>query len=89
MNRDSGLSDNTFITLEDTNDKVTFMSWAVSNLYGQLFVGTEKGDIIVYNTPYGQPLSSNPKIIKKFNVGGRVISLKELNNENTYYKDQY
>lgn len=89
LNRDSGLSDNTFITLEDTNDKVTFMSWAVSNLYGQLFVGTEKGDIIVYNTPYGQPLSSNPKIIKKFNVGGRVISLKELNNENTYYKDQY
>lgn len=89
LDRNYGMTDQPFITLEDANDKVTFMSWAVSNMYGQLFVGTEKGNIIVYDTPFGQPLSPNPKIIKKFNVGGKVISLKELNNVSTDYKDQY
>jgi hypothetical protein len=89
LDRNLGLSDKPFITLEDANDKVTFMAWAVSDLYGQLFVGTEKGDIIVYNTPFNVALSPNPKIIKKFNVGGKVISFKELNNTSTDYKDQY
>lgn len=88
IDRALGYRDQPFITLEDPNDRVTYMAWGAYESYGRLFVGTEKGNFIVYSTPYGEPLTVNPKVIKILNVGGKVVSLKELNND-TQIIDQY
>ena len=87
LDRNYSFADKPFITLEN-NDKVTFMAWAALSDYSQLVVGTEQGNIIIYSTPFGEELSPNPRVIKQFNVGGRVVSCKELN-DYTSYKDKY
>lgn len=88
IDRDLGYKDQPFIKLEDPNDRVTYMAWGAYEHYGRLFVGTEKGNFIAYDTPFGEPLAPNPKVIKILNVGGKVVSLKELNND-TQIIDQY
>lgn len=88
IDRNLGFTDHPFITLKDPNDRVTYMAWGAYENYVRLFVGTEMGNFIVYDTPYGEPLSPNPKEICTLNVGGKVVSFKELNNQDSYI-DQY
>lgn len=88
LDRNNNFADNAFITLEN-GDKVTFMAWTAAGLYYELVVGTEQGNVIIYDTPYGEPLVANPKIIQQFNLGGRIVSCKELNQERGLYVDKY
>ena len=88
INRSFQFSDNAYITLKDPNDKVTFMAWAVAKDYWQLMVGTEKGKVIFYDAKSGDSLDPNPKLIKEFDLGGRIVSAKELDNE-SLHGDKY
>lgn len=88
LDRNVQFSDNDYIRLNDPDDKVTYMAWATSVSYVQLVVCTEKGKLLIYDVPYMEPLVSNPKLIKEFDLGGRVVSAKELNNI-SYNSDKY
>ncbi|MCI6549247.1 MAG: PKD-like family lipoprotein [Prevotella sp.] len=64
---------------EGITSKVTCMTYDRSDAYWaggykHLIVGCENGDVLVYDSQTLQ----QPKLVKKYNVGGRVASVKQL-----------
>lgn len=69
------------IPLEGITSKITFMVYDVmdywvglSGEYPHLIVGCENGDVLIY---YAVPVS-HPRLVKKYNVGGRVSAIKQV-----------
>lgn len=65
--------------LDGITSKVTCMTYDRSDSYWgsgymHLIVGCENGDVLVYNTQTLQ----QPRLLEKYNVGGRVASVKQL-----------
>ena len=97
LDRLNDFQDNAYITLPNAGDKVTYMGWAAWANYGALIVGTEQGMLYIYeatimNAGAGgtNPLLPNPKILAEFDLGGKIVSAKELDNERTSYaKEKY
>ena len=97
LDRLNDFQDNAYITLPNAGDKVTYMGWAACANYDALIVGTEQGKLYIYEATipnqgsYGtNPLLPNPKILAEFDLGGKIVSAKELDNERTaYVKEKY
>ncbi len=64
------------LPFEGIESKITSMTYDRGNDvdYKHLIVGCENGDVLVYNVSELR----EPKFIKKFNVGGRVASIKQV-----------
>ena len=95
LSRGQNLKDNAYIRLEDPNDRVTFMAWSSAFSYANLVVCTQNGKVIFYdasisnNSSTSNPLIENPKVVAEFDLGGRVVSAKELDNMVSYSTDKY
>ena len=97
LDRSNAFNDNAYITLPDADDKVTYMGWTAWANYGALVVGTEQGKLYIYEATISNsgatgtnPLLPNPKILAEFDLGGRVVSAKELDSERSVYtKEKY
>ena len=97
LDRSNAFNDNAYITLPDADDKVTYMGWTAWANYGALVVGTEQGKLYIYEATISNsgatgtnPLLPNPKILAEFDLGGRVVSAKELDCERSVYmKEKY
>ncbi len=95
LNRGQGLKDNAYIRLEDADDRVTFMAWSSAFNYANLIICTQKGKVIFYDTRVSNssvglnPLIENPQVVAEFDLGGRVVSAKELDNMVSYATDKY
>ena len=96
VNIGSDYSDNPYIVLDDTNDRIAFMKWVV-DYYRFLFVATEKGKILVYQDKTrmssGQSnfLPSNPTLLCELATDNKFVDGVEIIvDPNTYYhKDRY
>ena len=64
-----------FIRLENPTDRITYMTYTVYRTYEYLIVGTEQGKLLFYNV---LEMKENPELLEEFDLGGRVISAKEL-----------
>ena len=64
-----------FINLEDTADRVTYMTYTVYRNYQYLIVGTESGKLLFYDT---REIKVNPELLEDFDLGETIISVKEL-----------
>ena len=51
------------------------MTYTVYRTYEYLIVGTEQGKLLFYNV---LEMKENPELLEEFDLGGRVISAKEL-----------
>ena len=97
LDRKNDFQDNAYITLPNAGDKVTYMGWAAWANYGALIVGTEQGMLYIYEATISNagasgtnPLLPNPKILAEFDLGGKIVSAKEFDNERTSYaKEKY
>lgn len=69
---DPKVTDNPFMTFESN---VTFMTYDWYDCY-TLVVGCENGDVFLYDVKTIQ----KPVLISKLNLGGKVVSIKELGN---------
>lgn len=79
--------DHGLILLEDQTDKVTYMGYSVYNYYYYLVVCTEKGKLIFYDV---RDMAKEPAIVSQFDLGGRGVACKELDNINlNTVQDQY
>lgn len=91
LDRSQFFKDNSYIKLPDAADNVTYMGWTAWANYSALVVGTEKGKLYIYDARVSNgsggtsPLKENPEILAEFDLGGKVISAKELDNERTSY----
>lgn len=67
------------LPFEGITSKITCMTYDYSyyGSYKHLVVGCENGDVLVYNATELR----EPKFIKKFNIGGRVASVKQVGAE--------
>lgn len=74
-------SDLTLLELpfDNISSKITCMTYDYSGygVYKHLIVGCENGDILIFNASELR----EPKFIKKFNIGGRVASVKQVGAE--------
>ncbi|MFC2814130.1 MAG: hypothetical protein ACFN4S_09995, partial [Prevotella conceptionensis] len=69
------------IPLEGITSKITYMVYDVTGYwvgldheYPHLVVGCENGDVLIY---YAVPVA-HPRLMKKYNVGGRVCAIKQV-----------
>ena len=69
------------IPLEGITSKITYMIYDVMDYwigldkeYPHLVVGCENGDVLIY---YAVPVT-HPRLVKKYNVGGRVCAIKQV-----------
>ena len=69
------------IPLEGITSKITYMVYDVTGYwvgldheYPHLVVGCENGDVLIY---YAVPVT-HPRLMKKYNVGGRVCAIKQV-----------
>ena len=78
------------LPLEGITSKITFITYDRETAYvdvmdyPHLIVGCENGDILIYNV-VDLPA---PRFLKKYNVGGKVVSIKQLGVISAYY-DMY
>ena len=71
------------------------MAWSSAFNYANLIICTQKGKVIFYDTRVSNssvglnPLIENPQVVAEFDLGGRVVSAKELDNMVSYATDKY
>lgn len=75
------------IPLEGITSKITYMVYDVTGYwvgldheYPHLVVGCENGDVLIY---YAVPVT-HPRLMKKYNVGGRVCAIKQVAMPSSY-----
>ena len=75
------------IPLEGITSKITYMVYDVTGYwvgldheYPHLVVGCENGDVLIY---YAVPVA-HPRLMKKYNVGGRVCAIKQVAMPSSY-----
>ena len=75
------------IPLEGITSKITYMVYDVAGYwvgldheYPHLVVGCENGDVLIY---YAVPVT-HPRLMKKYNVGGRVCAIKQVAMPSSY-----
>lgn len=75
------------IPLEGITSKITYMVYDVTGYwvgldheYPHLVVGCENGDVLIY---YAVPVT-HPRLMKRYNVGGRVCAIKQVAMPSSY-----
>ena len=75
------------IPLKGITSKITYMVYDVTGYwvgldheYPHLVVGCENGDVLIY---YAVPVA-HPRLMKKYNVGGRVCAIKQVAMPSSY-----
>ena len=80
------LADNRVFHILQLDSKVTCLGYATTGYpaYVKLVVGCENGDLLVYDISNIE----NPSLISKYNMGGKVVAVKEIYRPGTTV-DQY